>query len=65
MQKFAKYFSILVVLLYFFLGIYILVGPQFQYLTREIKIIFAVFLFLYGTYRLARIWTKNREDNRE
>jgi hypothetical protein len=65
MQKFAKYFSILVVLLYYFLAVYILVGRQFQYLTREIKIIFAVFLFLYGSYRLARIWTKSREDKGE
>jgi hypothetical protein len=65
MQKFAKYFSILVVLLYFFLAVYVLVGPRFQHLSREIKIIFAVFLFLYGSYRLVRIWTKNREDNGE
>jgi len=65
MQKFAKYFSILVVLLYYFLAVYILVGPQFQHLTREIKIIFAVFLFLYASYRLARIWTKSREDDGE
>jgi len=65
MQKFLKYFSYLVVALYFFLGIYILVSPAFIYLSRQIKIIFAVFLFLYGAFRLARIWTKSREREEE
>jgi uncharacterized membrane protein len=65
MQKFAKYFSWFVILLYFVLGVYILVSPRFQYLSKEIKIIFAVFLFLYGGFRLARLWTKNREQNEE
>lgn len=65
MQNFVKYFSIVVIALYFFLGIYILVSPTFQYLTKEIKIIFAVFLFLYGGFRLARLWTKHRERDGE
>ena len=64
MQKFSKYFSLLVIALYFFLGVFILVSPRFKYLPGEIKTIFAIFLFLYGGFRLARIWTKNRE-NRE
>lgn len=65
MQKFVKYFSLLVIALYFFLGVYILVSPAFSYLPKEIKIIFSVFLFLYGGFRLARLWTKYREDNEE
>ena len=65
MQKFAKYFSWFVILLYFVLGIFVLVSPKFQYLSKEVKVIFAVFLFLYGGFRLARIWTKNRERNGE
>ncbi|MCK9422788.1 MAG: hypothetical protein M0Q38_09325 [Bacteroidales bacterium] len=65
MQKFSKYFSYIVILLYFFLGVFILVSPRFQYLSGEIKVIFAVVLFLYGGFRLARIWTKNRENNEE
>jgi uncharacterized membrane protein len=63
MQKFAKYFSWFVVLLYFVLGIYVLVSPRFQYLSKEIKVIFAVFLFLYGSFRLARLWTKSRQKD--
>ena len=65
MRKFAKYFSWIVILLYFALGIYVLVSPRFQYLSKEVKIIFAVFLFLYGGFRLARLWSKSREQNEE
>jgi uncharacterized membrane protein len=65
MRKFAKYFSWIVILLYFALGIFILVSPRFQYLTSEIKIIFATFLFLYGGFRMARMWSKSRESNEE
>jgi uncharacterized membrane protein len=65
MQKFAKYFSWFVILLYFVLGIFVLVSSKFQYLSKEIKIIFALFLFLYGAFRIARLWTQNRERNDE
>jgi uncharacterized membrane protein len=60
-----KYFSLFVVGLYFFLGVFLLVSPSFKHLPSEIKIIFSVFLFLYGAFRLARLWTKSREENRE
>ena len=65
MQKFAKYFSWFVILLYFVLGIFVLVSPKFQYLSKEVKVIFAVFLFLYGGFRLARLWSKNREQHED
>jgi hypothetical protein len=65
MQKFAKYFSWIVIFLYFILGVYVLVSPRFQYLSKEVKIIFATFLFLYGAFRLARLWSKNREQREE
>jgi len=65
MQNFVKYFSIVIIALYFFLAVYILVSPRFQNLPKEVKIIFSVFLFLYGGFRLARLWTKMRENNEE
>jgi len=65
MKKFSTYFAILVILLYFALGVYVLAGRQFQHFSREFRIIFAVFLFLYGSWRLARLWTKHRENNDE
>jgi uncharacterized membrane protein len=65
MHKFSGYFSWFVILLYFALGVYVLVSPRFQYLSREIQVIFAIFLFLYGGFRLARLWSKNRERRDE
>jgi uncharacterized membrane protein len=65
MNKFARYFTLVVIVLYFFLGVYILVSPAFSYLTKEIKIIFSVFLFLYGGFRLARLWSKYRDRDEE
>jgi positive regulator of sigma E activity len=65
MKNFVRYFSIVIIVLYFFLAVYILVSPTFQYLTKEIRIIFAAFLFLYGGFRLARLWTKSREQDEE
>ena len=65
MQKFAKYFSWFVILLYFILGVYVLVSQKYNNLSKEVKFIFAAFLFLYGGFRLARLWSKNREKNEE
>lgn len=65
MQKFAKYFSWFVILLYFILGVYVLVSPRFQYLSKEMKIVFSIFLFLYGSFRMARLWNRSREQNEE
>jgi hypothetical protein len=39
MSKYWKFFSIAVVLMYFFLGFYLLLSPRFESLTREIKVI--------------------------
>jgi hypothetical protein len=64
MAKYWKIFSIAVVLMYFFLGGYLLLSPRIN-LTREIKVVFAVFLFLYGGWRLARIYTKDKERREE
>ncbi|MCX6244450.1 MAG: hypothetical protein NTU98_07055 [Bacteroidetes bacterium] len=65
MAKYWKLFSIAVVVMYFLLGAYLLISPRFNNLPKEIKVIFAVFLFLYGGWRLARIFTKAREERKE
>ncbi|MEI6682953.1 MAG: hypothetical protein WCO44_10015 [Bacteroidota bacterium] len=65
MQRFAKYFSWFVIFLYFALGVAVLAAPRFQYLSKEVRTIFAVFLFLYGGFRLARLWSKYRENREE
>jgi uncharacterized membrane protein len=65
MKQFTKYFAILVSTLYFALGIIILISHRFAYLSKEVRVIFAVFLFLYGGFRLARLWTKYRDEQNE
>jgi len=65
MAKYWKIFSIAVVLMWFFLGFFVLLSHRFDGLTKEIRVIFAVFLFLYGGWRLARIFTKERERKEE
>jgi ABC-type nickel/cobalt efflux system permease component RcnA len=65
MAKYWKIFAIAVVLMWFFLGFYLLLSPRFKGLTQEIRVIFAVFLFLYGGWRLARILIKDRDQNED
>lgn len=72
MQKFGKYISFAVILMYFILGLLLLINPQciiFNHqfylggLQSELRIIIGVILLLYGGYRLARILTKrNRKE---
>jgi uncharacterized membrane protein len=65
MARFSKYFALVVVSLYFFLGIFVLVSPRFAFMQKELKVVFSVFLFLYGAYRLVRILTKDRANKEE
>ncbi|MCX6242968.1 MAG: hypothetical protein NTX43_14285 [Bacteroidetes bacterium] len=65
MKKYYKYFACAVALLYFFLGFYVLSSKQLAYLPQTIKVTFSLFLFLYGAFRLARIWSKSREESDE
>lgn len=65
MKKFSRYFALAVVSLYFFLGVFVLVSPRFSSMQKELKVVFAVFLFLYGAWRLARIITKERANKEE
>jgi len=64
MEKFNLYFSILIALGFFILATYLLVSPSFSYLSIEIRVIFSVFLYLYGAFRILRVLTKRkRRDN--
>jgi hypothetical protein len=65
MQRFSKYFAFGVALLYFALGVYVLVGERLAHLPKTIKVTFSAFLFLYGGFRLARIWSRSREKDGE
>ncbi|MEI6766409.1 MAG: hypothetical protein WCM76_12265 [Bacteroidota bacterium] len=53
-------FSLVMVVTYIGVGIYLLVSPKFVQIQKEVKVIFAVFFMLYGIFRLARTWPKLR-----
>jgi len=66
MEKFNLYFSLLIVLGFFFLATYLLVSPTFSYIGIEVRVIFSVFLYLYGTFRILKVLTKRkRRDNED
>ncbi len=57
-----KYVSWVVIALWFFLGLYILIDPSFKYLPDSARVIFGIFCMLFGFYRLARLYAKNRNS---
>ncbi len=61
MDQFNRYFALFVAVLFFLCGAYILMSPTFSYLSKEIRWIFAVFLFLYGGFRVARTFMRRRD----
>lgn len=66
MEKFNLYFSVLIVLGFFILATFLLVSPSFSHINIEIRVIFAVFLYLYGAFRILRILTKlGKRDNED
>ena len=65
MDKFNLYFTILIVLGFFVLATFLLVSPSFSYLSQEIRIMFSVFLYLYGVFRIVRVLTKGRRRDDE
>ncbi len=58
--SFMNIFSLVMVVTYIGVGIYLLVSPKFVQIQKEVKVIFAVFFMLYGIFRLARTWPKLR-----
>jgi hypothetical protein len=71
MQKFGKYISFAVIIMYFILGILLLINPQviiFKHqfyigdIQPELRIIIGVILLLYGCYRFARVLTRKNNS---
>jgi len=58
-----KYLAWVVIALWFFLGFYIFFSPAFKYLPESVRVIFGIFCILFGFYRLARLYAKNRNSD--
>ena len=56
--SFMVIFSLVMVLLYIGIGIYLLVSKTFDYIPMQYRSVFAIFLMLYGIFRFVRIYPK-------
>lgn len=66
MAKFSKILGITVSSLFILFGIWLFTNPpRFAYLSLEIRIIFAIFLVLYGAWRLVRYIMKDRSKDED
>ncbi|MEI6898237.1 MAG: hypothetical protein WCL00_00035 [Bacteroidota bacterium] len=65
MGKYTRIFGIVIAAMFFFLGGYLLFNPRFSYLPKEVRVIFSVFLFLYGAFRIVRYIYQEKEDQEE
>ena len=65
MEKIMQYIGLLIVAGFFVLATFLLASPYFSYLNIEIRVIFAVFLYLYGMFRLVRIFMKRPRRDTE
>jgi uncharacterized membrane protein HdeD (DUF308 family) len=61
---FMIFFSLLMVVLYIGIGIYLLTSPLYTYIPMHIKSIFAIFFILYGIFRFVRIYPNITKKNR-
>jgi hypothetical protein len=59
--KIVDLFALVVVIMYFITGGYVIFSPGLAYIPKSIRVIFGIFLFLYGAYRLTRIIYKERD----
>ena len=59
MAKFNKILGICVSLAFVLLGFYVLFSVRFEYLSKQVRVIFAIFLFLYGGWKLTRYTLRN------
>lgn len=64
MSKFSKILGITVSSLFIIFGIWLFTNPpRFAYLSQEIRIIFAIFLLVYGVWRLVRYIMKDHDEH--
>jgi hypothetical protein len=65
MFKFFQAFSFIIVVLYFIAGFYILLSEKLEYIPKNIRIVFALFLISYGGFRLVRLYQKIKNKDED
>ncbi len=53
-------FGLFMVAVYIGLGIYMLITHSFDYVPSTYRVVFAIIMILYGTFRLVRVFNKLR-----
>jgi hypothetical protein len=62
--SFMDIFSLFMVLVYFGLGIYLFVTDTLDYIPSMYRVVFAVIMILYGSFRLVRVISKLKNPER-
>lgn len=61
---FMLLFTVFMVVVYIGVGCYLLFSPSFNYVPRNIKVVFSAFFILYGIFRFVRVYPKLFKRNR-
>jgi hypothetical protein len=57
-------FSLVMVIVYIGVGVYLFVTTKYNYIPTEYKSIFAIFFILYGIFRFVRIYPNLTKRNK-
>jgi hypothetical protein len=59
------FIRIAIILMFFVFGTYVLFSSNLDYIPRNFRVIFAIFILLYGFYRLVSSFQKFKKDREE
>lgn len=63
--RLMHYVRIAIILMFFVLGVFVLFSPNFNYIPWNFRVIFSIFILLYGIYRLISSFQKFKKDREE
>ena len=59
------FIRIAIILMFFVFGAYVLFSSNLDYIPHNFRVIFAIFMLLYGTYRLVSSFQKFKKDRED
>ena len=59
------FIRIAIILMFFVFGAYVLFSSNLDYIPRNFRVIFAIFILLYGFYRLVSSFQKFKKDRED
>lgn len=65
LTRIINIFGYIMILLFFMIGFYILFSPSYKYIDFSYRLVFAIFMFAYGFFRLVRQYYKNKQQKEE